>query len=76
MKMFNDGLKDFERICAFSFNMVVGFWVIENKECGFKNLCLLCNLSNNLFDDVVDLFLVVVVIIGVDYCKKYYTLKK
>ena len=76
MKTLNDGLKDFERICALSLNMAAGSWAIENKERGFKNLRSSRNLSNNLPDDVVDSLLAAVATTGVDYCKKYYTLKK
>lgn len=76
MKTLNDGLKDFERICALSLNMAAGSWAIENKERGFKNLRSSRNLSNNLPDEVVDSLLAAVATTGVDYCKKYYTLKK
>jgi len=76
MKTLNDGLKDFERTCSLSLNMVAGSWYIENKERGFKTLRSQRNLSNNLPDDVVDSLLEAVRTTGVDYCKKYYTLKK
>merc|ERR1712216_181621 len=45
-------------------------------ERGFKTLRSQRNLSNNLPDDVVDSLLEAVRTTGVDYCKKYYTLKK
>lgn len=76
MKTLNDGLKDFERICALSLNMVAGSWHIEKVERGFKNLRSSRNLSNNLPDDVVDSLLEAVATTGVDYCKRYYTMKK
>jgi len=76
MKTLNNGLKEFERVCALSLNMVAGSWHIENKERGFKNLRSSRNLSNNLPDEVVDSLLSAVATTGVDYCKKYYTLKK
>ena len=76
MKTLNDGLKDFERTAALSLNMVAGSWHIEMKERGFKTLRSQRNLSNNLPDDVVDSLLQAVGTTGVDYCKKYYALKK
>jgi oligoendopeptidase F len=76
MKTLNDGLKNFERTCALSLNMVAGSWFVENQERGYKTLRSSRNLSNNLPDDVVDSLIGAVATTGVEYCKKYYALKK
>ena len=76
MKTLNAGLKEFERVAALSLNMVAGSWHVENAERGFKNLRSQRNLGNNVPDEVVDSLLDAVKTTGVDYCKRYYALKK
>jgi oligoendopeptidase F len=76
MKTLNTGLKFFERVAALSLNMVAGSWHAENSERGFKNLRSQRNLGNNVPDEVVDSLLDAVKTTGVDYCKRYYALKK
>ena len=57
-------------------NMVSGSWHAENTERGFKELRSQRNLGNNVPDEVVDSLLDAVRTTGVDYCKRYYLLKK
>lgn len=76
MKTLNAGLGSFERVAALSLNMVAGGWHVENAERGFKNLRSQRNLGNNVPDEVVDSLLDAVKTTGVDYCKRYYALKK
>ena len=76
MRLLNDGLKSFERVAALSLNMVAGSWHVENAERGFKELRSQRNLGNNVPDEVVDSLLGAVRTTGVDYCKRYYALKK
>ena len=76
MRVLNDGLKSFERVAALSLNMVAGSWHVENAERGFKELRSQRNLGNNVPDEVVDSLLGAVRTTGVDYCKRYYALKK
>ena len=76
MRLLNDGLKSFERVAALSLNMVAGSWHVENAERGFKELRSQRNLGNNVPDEVVDSLLDAVKTTGVDYCKRYYALKK
>lgn len=76
MKTLNDGLTSFERVAALSLNMVAGSWHIENQERGFKELRSQRNLGNNVPDEVVDSLLESVKTTGVEYCKRYYSLKK
>jgi oligoendopeptidase F len=76
MRVLNDGLKSFERVAALSLNMVAGSWHVENAERGFKELRSQRNLGNNVPDEVVDSLLGAVKTTGVDYCKRYYALKK
>ena len=76
MKTLNDGLVHFERVAALSLNAVAGSWHIENSERGFKELRSQRNLGNNVPDAVVDSLLESVKTTGVEYCKRYYLLKK
>ena len=76
MKTLNTGLQSFERVAALSLNMVAGSWHAENAERGFKELRSQRNLGNNVPDEVVDSLLDAVATTGVDYCKRYYALKK
>ena len=76
MKALNTGLKEFERVAALSLNMVAGSWHAENTERGFEQLRSQRNLGNNVPDEVVDSLLDAVKTTGVDYCKRYYALKK
>lgn len=76
MTTLNTGLKSFERVAALSLNMVAGSWHVENAERGFANLRSQRNLGNNVPDEVVDSLLDAVKTTGVDYCKRYYALKK
>ena len=76
MKALNTGLKEFERVAALSLNMVAGSWHAENTERGFEQLRSQRNLGNNVPDEVVDSLLDAVKTTGVDYCKRYYSLKK
>ena len=76
MRILNDGLRNFERVAALSLNMVAGSWHAENSERGFKQLRSQRNLGNNVPDEVVDSLLAAVKTTGVDYCKRYYALKK
>jgi len=76
MQTLNTGLKAFERVAALSLNMVSGSWHAENTERGFQNLRSQRNLGNNVPDEVVDSLLDAVKTTGVDYCKRYYSLKK
>jgi oligoendopeptidase F len=76
MAELNDGLREFERVAALSLNMVSGSWHAENTERGFKELRSQRNLGNNVPDEVVDSLLDAVRTTGVDYCKRYYLLKK
>ena len=76
MKTLNDGFVHFERVAALSLNAVAGSWHIENSERGFKELRSQRNLGNNVPDAVVDSLLESVKTTGVEYCKRYYLLKK
>mmetsp|Transcript_25525 Transcript_25525/g.30979 ORF Transcript_25525/g.30979 Transcript_25525/m.30979 type:complete len:688 (-) Transcript_25525:67-2130(-) len=76
MKIVNDGLMKFERTAALSLNMVAGSWHVENNERSFSNLRSSRNLSNNVPDEVVDSLIGSVGSTGVEYCKRFYKLKK